>query len=217
MLFIFDWDGTLCDSLAKIVSCLQLAASQVGEGPLAAEDARQIIGLALPVAVARLFPDASHQQRDAIAENYRQAFAKSNTPAPLFSGVKETLDELRRRGHRLAVATGKARPGLDRSLAGVGLSDYFCATRCADETASKPDPKMLLELLAELDHGAEQAVMVGDTTFDLQMANNASMQSIGVTFGSHSSAQLQGHSPKRLVNAIPELLAWEMSLKSKLK
>ena len=181
-----------------------------GEIPPKSEAARQIIGLALPVAVARLFPNAHVERQNQIAENYRQAFMRDTTPAPLFEGVQGTLEELRLRGHRLAVATGKARVGLDRSLATVGLDNFFCATRCADETASKPSPKMLLELLAELDHEADRAVMVGDTTFDLQMAANASMRSIGVTFGSHSTEQLQQCQPDRLVQSIPELLQWEV-------
>ncbi|BFM07149.1 HAD family hydrolase [Halioxenophilus aromaticivorans] len=209
MLFVFDWDGTLCDSLAKIVRSLQTAAAMAGESPLPAARAQQIIGLALPVAVERLFPCAGDHQQARIADYYRQAFAAESTPAPLFAGVEETLLELRARGHRLAVATGKARFGLDRSLAAVGLENFFCTTRCADETASKPNPQMLHEIMCELGFAAEDSVMVGDTTFDLEMASAASMPSLAVTFGSHGREELQECRPLRLLDSIPELLHWE--------
>lgn len=210
MLYIFDWDGTLCDSLEKIVRCLQRAAYQAGEVDLSPERARQIIGLALPEAMNVLFPHASQQQRSVIAQNYRQVFLQDTNPAPLFDGVRETLAQLRQQGHRIAVATGKARVGLNRSLAETGLENRFCATRCADETASKPNPKMLFELLHELEHPVEEAVMIGDTTFDLEMASAAGMRAIGVTFGSHGVEQLRQHSPVEMLGSITELLNWPL-------
>lgn len=208
MLFVFDWDGTLCNSIEKIVRCLQVAAETAGAGALEAQRARQIIGLALPEAIHTLFPQLDKPHRAQIADHYRQAFTTDATPAPLFKGVEHTLEQLRSRGHRLAVATGKARMGLERGLQETGLQNRFCATRCADETASKPNPLMLHELLGELNFKPDDAVMVGDTTFDLEMAAAAGIRSIGVAFGSHSPSHLQEHKPELILEEISELLHW---------
>lgn len=208
MLFIFDWDGTLCNSISKIVRSLQAAAEAAGEGYLETHHAKQIIGLALPVAIERLFPNSDEIQQGRIAQFYRSAFHSDGASSPLFDGVEDTLNELKARGHRLAVATGKTRFGLDHGLLETGLAERFCATRCADETASKPDPTMLNELLKQLEFSAQDAVMVGDTTFDLEMASAAGMRSLGVSFGSHSSSQLLAHGPELILDSIPELLSW---------
>lgn len=209
MLYIFDWDGTLCNSIEKIVVCLQKAAHMTGETELCPNSAKQIIGLALPEAIEELFPQASSSTRQAIEQNYRLAFVSDTTPAPLFEKSLATLNTLKQRGHRLAVATGKSRVGLDRGLNDNGLADLFCGTRCADETASKPDPKMLLELLHELETPNHQAVMIGDTTFDMAMAEAAGIKRIGVTYGSHTIEQMQPHSPELYLDCISELVQWQ--------
>ena len=209
MLYIFDWDGTLCNSLEKIVLCLQKAAQLAGEPNLCPNNAKQIIGLALPEAIEALFPHQKSTVRDQIEHLYREVFVKDRTPAPLFNKSLQTLKQLKEQGHKLAVATGKSRKGLDNGLAQTGLTELFCSTRCADETASKPDPLMLLELLDELDTPSSEAVMIGDTTFDMAMAEAANMKRIAVTFGSHSKDQLSVHSPEVYLDCISELLHWQ--------
>ncbi len=209
MLYVFDWDGTLCNSLEKIVSCLRKAAELAGEPELCPDRARQIIGLALPEAIETLFPNTSGHLRDAIADHYRSVFISDQTPTQLFAEAIETLNGLKQRGHRLAVATGKSRRGLDKNLNDTGLDGFFCATRCADETVSKPDPTMLFQLLEELETEPQQAVMIGDTTFDLAMAEAAGMERIGVSFGSHSVQQLQAHNPALIIDDLRELLSWQ--------
>ncbi|WP_317928802.1 HAD-IIIA family hydrolase [Halioxenophilus sp. WMMB6] len=210
MLFVFDWDGTLCNSLDKIVRCLQEAANLANLEDLSAAEAKSVIGLALPEAIQQLLPDEDISTRAQVADFYRDAFNRDTSQPQLFDGAKETLLELKERGYRLAVATGKSRAGLDRGLYETGLQNFFCATRCADETASKPNPKMLLELLAELNMCHTRAVMVGDTTFDLAMANAAGMRGIGVSFGSHSVAELNQHRPAVIIDHIKELLGWQI-------
>lgn len=207
MLVIFDWDGTLLNSLAKICYCMQLAAADANLESRSETDIRGIIGLGLPEALATLYPDASHTPLRVLRERYSHHFLiQDSRPCELFPGVRETLEELKCRGHHITVATGKSRKGLERALNNMGWQDYFHATRCADETRSKPNPLMLSELLSELDYKVEDAMMVGDTEFDLAMAANLGMRRVGVSYGAHEPERLRIHQPEAIIDNFSELL-----------
>ncbi len=208
-LIIFDWDGTLMDSAAKIVNCLLAAVGDVGLPSLDREAVRQIIGLSLNDAFHALFPHASSQQRQDLVARYRLHFlTKDRTAMQLFPGVLPYLQELCGHGYLLAVATGKARGGLDRALTDTDTAHLFAATRCADEAPSKPHPRMLLDILDQTGVEAGESVMVGDTVFDLQMANEAGVPALAVTYGMHDVAQLRAHDPLACVDSFPEVYAW---------
>ncbi|WP_176502774.1 HAD-IA family hydrolase [Cobetia sp. 5-11-6-3] len=209
-LVIFDWDGTLMDSEARIVDCLQAASLAVGMGELPAHAARDIIGLGLPEAMARLFPGASAAQCEALVEAYKQHFvAVDTTPLDFFPGVENGIERLRAHPEQLlAVATGKSRRGLDRMFQAHDCGDWFHASRTADMTLSKPHPLMLEELLAELNVEAHEALMVGDTEYDLEMARALGMHSVGVTYGVHSVPRLEACAPQRIVSHFDELMEW---------
>ncbi|GAB5500352.1 MAG: HAD-IA family hydrolase [Pseudohongiellaceae bacterium] len=207
MLVIFDWDGTLLNSLAKIAHCMQLAAEDAGLEPCPEDEIRGIIGLGLPEAVATLYPELTKAPTQILSERYSHHFQlKDSRPCEFYPGVRETLEVLKSDGHHIAVATGKSRRGLDRVLGNLGWEGYFHATRCADETRSKPHPMMLSELLAELDTGVEDALMVGDTEFDLSMAGQLGMRRVGVSYGAHPHERLSRHQPEAIVDNINELL-----------
>lgn len=206
-LVIFDWDGTLMDSTARIVACMQQAAEDAGLVPLPALQVRQIIGLGLPEAIRTLYPLLSHGEVEVMRQRYAVHFlAAEVTPCALFPGVREVLDILSGAGVRMAVATGKSRKGLNRVWANSGLGHYFVSSRCADETRSKPAPDMVHELLAEQEVAPEQALVVGDTSFDLQMARDAGVDRVGVTYGAHASEILAAFSPLALCDHIADLL-----------
>lgn len=208
MLFMFDWDGTLLDSTAKIVRCMQQAINQLELPERDGAEVKNIIGLGLPEAVEHLFPGLDRASSKQLIALYSQHFIEADqVPCRFYPGVERVLGQLREDGHQLTVATGKSRRGLNRVLANLGLDDFFDASRCADETASKPDPLMLHQLLAELEVGAEEAVMVGDTVYDLAMAANAGVRSVGVSYGAHSRARLLEHNPVLLIDSFDELLA----------
>lgn len=203
-LVIFDWDGTLMDSERQIVHCMRLAAAELDVVVPAHEAVRRIIGLGLPEAIEALFPGLPGELREAIRQAYARHFvAGAGGESGLFPHARELLDGLRTRGHLLAVATGKSRLGLDRVLLQAGLQRFFDASRCADETASKPDSRMLLELLAQLEVPPDEALMVGDTTFDLEMAARAGVRSIGVSHGAHDEDALAAHAP---IVIVPDLV-----------
>ncbi|WKD48514.1 HAD-IA family hydrolase [Microbulbifer spongiae] len=209
MLVILDWDGTVCNSESRIVGCMQRAAERVGLPVLAAEAVSDIIGLGLPEAVEALLPDAGVKEKQALRQLYSEEWLAARAePLPLFDGVLNTLDQLRCTGHQLAVATGKSRRGLNREFEQHGLGHLFAASRCADETASKPDPRMLRELLRETGRSAGQAVMVGDTVYDLEMAAAVGMPSVGVSYGVHCPARLRECGPKAIIHRFTELLSW---------
>lgn len=209
MLVILDWDGTVCNSEARIVSCMQRAAEWVGLPVLAPEAIGNIIGLGLPEAIVSLFPEATSEQRQRLRERYSEEWmAARREPLPLFDGVLETLDQLLGAGHQLAVATGKSRRGLNREFEEHGIGGLFAASRCADETASKPDPLMLHELLDETGSVVADAVMVGDTVYDLEMAASAGMASVGVSYGVHKPERLQAFRPRAIIDHFSELLRW---------
>lgn len=209
-LLVFDWDGTLVDSIGRIVEAMQRAADDCGLPVLSDAQVRGIIGLGLPEAVRVLYPELYDSAMIArLCEGYGGHYLQlEHEPSPLFAGVEESLESFRQQGYRLAVATGKTRRGLQRVLEGRGWLEYFDITRCADETASKPHPRMLHEILDHCQLPASQALMVGDSVFDLQMARNAGMDSVAVGFGAQSLESLLAHSPRLAINEFCELHAW---------
>lgn len=212
-LLVFDWDGTLVDSIDRIVTSLQFASKQTVNIKLGETQARDVIGLGLMEAIEKLHPELDALQHsdelNNIADAYRQHYLHDNTvPAPLFNGVNDLLDELRDDGYTLAISTGKSRTGLDQSINEHKLAEYFSTTRCAGENKSKPHPEMLHEIIQELNFSAKQTLMIGDSEHDLKMANNANMQSIGVTHGVHDAATLNKHNPLTCLTDITELPAY---------
>lgn len=202
-LLIFDWDGTLCDSLSRIVEAIRSSAVAL-ELPVPTENAsRDVIGLGLSEALEALFPAMSNQQIEWLRQRYAEHYmGRDQEPSPLYPRVKETLAALKESGFYLAVATGKSRKGLDRILEGLGLSNFFDASRCADETRSKPDPLMLMELTRYFGVGADQSLMVGDTTYDMEMARNMNMPRVGVTYGAHAPARLHVYQPRAMLDCL---------------
>ena len=195
-LLIFDWDGTLCDSLERIAHCLQLAAVDSDLPKPGLNEARDIVGLGLYEALQQLFPAISRDEIAVLRENYAVHFRREDKqPSPLFPGVLDTLHDLKHQGFILAVATGKSRAGLDRVLTSLNMTKFFHSTRCADETASKPNPLMLESLLAEHSLQANDAIMVGDTTFDMEMAQRSKMPRLAVSYGAHELDRLLKYSP----------------------
>jgi phosphoglycolate phosphatase len=206
---IFDWDGTLVDSTARIVDSMQMAANKVGMPTLSNYAIQQIIGLGLPEALKKLWPEISSEQLQLMRINYSANFSlHSDVHVDFFPQAHDFFEELRRLGYVLAVATGKTRKGLDEMLDGMKVRDVFDITRCADETTSKPDPHMLREILTELQLASEQALMVGDTSFDLDMARNIDMDAVGMTHGAHESSILLASGAKALCHDLNELLDW---------
>lgn len=204
LLVVFDWDGTLTDSAERIVGTFRRAMETIG-APAPVDDVaiRETIGLELPEAARLLLPTAEPRDHTALVEAYRDHWLAPDAPKPrLFDDTLVCLDALKRRGLWLAVATGKSRRGLDREMGQLGLADHFVATRCADETAGKPHPRMLRELMAERGVGPEQTVMVGDTTFDLDMANNAGVRAVAVTTGTHAAERLRSRQPVACVESV---------------
>ena len=211
-LIIFDWDGTLADSTGRIVDSMQKAGRLVGLRELPDAAVQNIIGLGLPEALLALWPEISDEQMVLMREAYARNFVyDSQVQMSLFDGVEGMLQRLQDAGLLLAVATGKSRKGLDRLLGDLALGHYFAATRCADETRSKPDPLMLNELLVQLSVPASRALMVGDTTYDLDMANAAGMDSVAMGHGAHEDAVLMGSGPKVLCHDIAALERWIFS------
>lgn len=209
MLMIFDWDGTLSDSTGKIVDCVQAAAHALALPILPANEVQQIIGLSLGEAFRTLYPQVSDADHKRLINAYVEQFIEADAePSAFFEGVEEGLARMKGAGLKLAVATGKSRKGLNRVLKNLGLCDFFDATRCADETAGKPDPMMLHELLAEFGVSRAHAVMVGDTTFDMAMAQSAGVRKVAVTYGAHAPSQLAPFSPDLCVDRFSQLLAW---------
>lgn len=208
-LIVFDWDGTLMDSEARIVACMQGAMAEEGLEPADRVAVRDVIGLGLREAVERLLPRGEAELRERVALSYRRRFlAEDQTPSPLFPGVRELLEWLNAREYLLAVATGKGRRGLDQVLSTTGLRGLFHATRCADETRSKPHPAMLLALMDVLGARPEETLMVGDTEYDLLMAQNAGVQALAVCYGAHDPQRLRKLRPLDCVEDLLELRRW---------
>ncbi|OQR28680.1 HAD family hydrolase [Pseudomonas sp. Bc-h] len=208
-LLIFDWDGTLSDSIGRIVEAMRTAADLAGR-PVRDELAiKGIIGLGLPEAIRTLYPDITANDLIDFRQHYADSYmAMDVEPSRLFDGVRESLEAFRAEGYRMAVATGKARRGLDRVLKAHGWMEYFDATRAADETASKPDPLMLNEILQHCGVAPEKALMVGDASFDLLMARNAGMDSVAVGYGAQALDSLLQFEPALAINHFSELRAW---------
>jgi len=204
---IFDWDGTLMDSLDKIVYTMQQAAI-VNQLTVPSEpEIRNIIGLSLDKAMEILFPTHSSETQMAVRSAYREQYRLSTVhPSPLYGGIKEWLIDLKEQGYTLAVATGKGRNGLNRVMSTSEVTDLFTVTYCADEANSKPDPLMLNKILMDLNIQSHQALMIGDSSYDLEMANNANMACIGVSYGVHSVAQLKQYNPLAILDDLPSQL-----------
>lgn len=210
-LAIFDWDGTILDSIDTIVNSVHGAAKDSELPILDDQVVKNIIGLRLDTAIAQLYPQLSSDQLILFLENYTKHFLSLEKTAPnLYPNVLKTLQNLKDSGILIAIATGKSRRGLDRILSSLGLTDFFNATRCADETAGKPDPKMLYELLSQFSLTNKQALMVGDASFDLQMANNADMDCIAVSYGAQSTKSLKAYSPMAIIDNFNELTTYLM-------
>lgn len=205
-LIIFDWDGTIIDSQAHIIKSMKNAL--VDEGLFVPQDEhiRHIIGLSLDSAIQTLCPELDNLAIQRIAENYRKHFfAEATESSVLFNGVADIIRDLHAAGYYLAVATGKGRHGLDIALHKTGLQPFFHITRCADETRSKPDPLMLDEILTDLDLDPRQAIMVGDTSYDMDMAGNIKMDCIAVTYGMHDKQHLENSHPTHFIDSITQL------------
>lgn len=207
-LIVWDWDGTLADSTGMIARALVKAAEQVGLPRLALDKARNIIGLGLRESIYTLFGDIPAEQAQALATQYSTNYYAGEEEVPLFDGAKALIIELSRRGFKQAVATGKGRRGLDLALERSGFANHMNATKTVDECFSKPHPQMLDELMDELVVTPERTVMIGDSTYDLQMAQNAGVQSLAVTFGAHTSEKLLKHDPKGIFNRFDDLSDW---------
>ncbi|MDQ1922559.1 HAD-IIIA family hydrolase [Massilia pseudoviolaceinigra] len=207
-LIVFDWDGTLMDSTSTIVKCIQAAARDLGL-PIPRDDAAShVIGLGLHEAMQAVMPNIDPAFFPRMVERYRFHFLSKDHELVLFDGVREMLTELSQEAYFLAVATGKSRVGLNRSLNAVGLLSQFDATRCADETFSKPHPAMLQELTRELGQDLKRTVMIGDTTHDLLMANNAGAAGIAVQYGAHPHEQLSACNPIYSAETVAQLRTW---------
>lgn len=213
-LIIFDWDGTLVDSTGRIVDSMQRARAEIGL-PIVPDSAVQnIIGLGLPEAIKTVWPNISAQQLEDMTQAYARNFVyDSNIAMNFFEGVATLLPQLRVDGRQLAVATGKSRKGLDRMLRdmqvhGRPVGEQFIASRCADEARSKPDPLMLQQLLQQLNMTPQAALMVGDTSFDLDMANAMGMDSVAMSHGAHDDEVLLARQPRALCHSITELQQW---------
>ena len=206
-LIVFDWDGTLMDSEAHIINSMQCAFDDVGMDPVTDGSVRNIIGLGMREAVATLLPEISSDAYASIIDRYRYHFFADDSCEP-FDGAGEVLESLYDQGYLLAVATGKGRQGMDRALASTGFGKYFLESRCADETRSKPDPQMLNEIIEILDVSHKKTLMVGDTEYDLEMANAACIASLGVDYGAHERDRLLECNPLDCLTSIQELPEW---------
>jgi phosphoglycolate phosphatase len=207
-LIAFDWDGTLFDSTQIIVHCIQQAVVDVGGAMPSERNAAYVIGMGLMEALAHAAPDVPPARHAELGASYRKHYMERQNDLSLFAGVLPMLHELRARGHRLAVATGKSRRGLDEALRSVELAGLFDGSRTADETAGKPDPRMLHELMREFGTEPERTLMIGDTTHDLQLAVNAGCPSVAVSYGAHTQEGFQALGPRAIVHSVRELHAW---------
>ena len=207
-LIVFDWDGTVMDSTAVIAGSIQAACRDLGLAVPDDETARHVIGLGLDQALRHAVPDMPEALRPDLVARYRHHFLAQDQAIPLFEGAKETIAELHDAGYWLGVATGKSNAGLSRAMESSSMKGFFHATRTADQTFSKPDPAMLFELMEELGVSAERTLMVGDTTHDVQMAQNAKVDVVAVGHGAHPPEQLQELNPLALVGDFAELRSW---------
>lgn len=207
-LVIFDWDGTLVNSVDWIVECIQVAAQTDNLDQPNASAIHDVIGMSLSGAMRTLFPAADEEQVQRLVKHYRGLYlSRQISPEDLFPGVESVLQSLIDAGKTLAVATGKGRAGLDKAMQGTGLGHFFQTSRCADETHSKPNPHMIFELMRETGFDSDQTIMIGDSILDLEMAHKAQTASVGVTYGVHDRTRLQQWNPIAVVDTISELLS----------
>ncbi len=208
-LIIFDWDGTLMDSAQHIVTNMLTAIDALGLPSRKPEQISELIGLGLKDAFSRLYEDLDPRETAELLMRYRQGYAQvSQDSSMLFDGVEETLSDLRDAGYRLAVATGKSRAGLERALRHSGIQDMFELTRCADESADKPHPQMLFDILAQLNCAAEGALMIGDTEYDMHMAANAEVKAVAVGCGVHTHDRLHAAGALEILPDVAALPTW---------
>lgn len=207
-LIAFDWDGTLFDSTQIIVRCIQEAVRDVGGVVPSQEAAAYVIGMALMPALAHAAPDVPPEKYPELGNRYRYHYLRLQDELSLFEGILPLLDDLRTRGHLLTVATGKSRRGLNDALQSAALRGVFDGSRTADETAGKPHPLMLQELMAEFDVPPERVLMIGDTTHDLQMALNAGCASVGVAYGAHDPKTFVPLRPLEVAYTVQGLHDW---------
>ncbi|WP_428419944.1 HAD family hydrolase [Methylibium sp.] len=207
-LVVFDWDGTLFDSTALIVTCIQAAAADLGTAVPHATQAAYVIGMGLQEALQHAVPGLPRERYPELGQRYRHHYVARQHELTLFAGTLPMLYALKERQHWLGVATGKSRRGLDEALQTVQLKGLFDATRTADETASKPHPRMLQELMAEFGVAPERTLMVGDTTHDLQLAANAGTASVAVSFGAHEPEAFDAFAPRFVAHSTAELDRW---------
>lgn len=207
-LVIFDWDGTLMDSTGLIAACIRETCREMGLAIPGEEEAKWIIGLGIVQSMARVAPGLDEARQGEFADRYRRLFLARDHEAPLFEGIPALLRELRGRERRLAVATGKSRRGLERAMAASGLAGVFEATRCADEGFPKPHPDMVLRLLEETGVEPRRALLVGDTTHDLELAANAGVDAVAVTYGAHAEGLLRERAALHYAASVAELRRW---------
>lgn len=207
-LIVFDWDGTIIDSASTIAECIRDAAADLGLAVPTLEQARHVIGLGLHDALRGAVPDLPAERTPEFVARYREHFRARENAMGLFAGMRELIEGLRDQKKLLGIATGKSRRGLDRALDATGLRPYFVASRCADETQPKPHPAMLVELMDELDIAPAQALMIGDTSHDLDMARAAGVDAIAVTYGAHAEEGLRACGPRDCVASVAELHQW---------
>lgn len=204
---MFDWDGTLMDSISKIVESMQTSAQQLGFPVPDYDQAKNVIGISLLPALKQLFNIHCEEAANDLFDTYKEHFKEhAQISSPLFSGAIELLEKLKQQGYILAVATGKARQGLDHNWHHSNTKHFFSASRTADDARSKPSPDMLQQLLSELNLSVDEVLMVGDTTYDMAMAEAINMDRIGVSFGVHSKDELQKHNPLAVIDGLDELL-----------
>jgi len=210
-LIAFDWDGTLFDSTGIIARSIQAAVRDVGGTVPSDEAATHVIGLGLMQALAYAAPDVPRDRYPELGARYRHHYMAHQDDISLFAGVLPMLNALKARQHWLAVATGKSRKGLDAALKAVELNGLFDASRTADETAGKPHPRMLHELMRQFGVEPARTLMVGDTTHDLQMALNAGCPSVGVGYGAHPFGEFASLRPLFVAHTVGELHDWLIS------
>lgn len=207
-LVIFDWDGTIMDSTGLIAWCIQESCREMGLPVPPESEAKWVIGLGFIQSVEHVAPGLDRERQAALADSYRRHFVAREHEAPLYEGIPELLAGLRGRERRLAVATGKARRGLERALASSGLGRFFEATRCADEGFPKPHPDMILKLLDETGVEPSRAVMIGDTIHDLELAANAGVDAVAVSYGAHGEELLRARTARHYASSVAELALW---------
>lgn len=207
-LLVFDWDGTLMDSAGAIVASIQASCRDLGLPVPDRERASHVIGLGLKDALSYAVPELPPSDYGKLAERYRHHYLARDPDIELFPGMREMLAGLKQQGYLLAVATGKSRVGLDRVLEATQLKQYFDSSRCADETHSKPNPAMLQELMQELLTEPEATLMIGDTAHDLQMALNAGVPALAVSYGAHPRDNLTALNPLGCIDTPQELMQW---------